>query len=122
MRLTDSTEIRPIAGGAFLAVTSGPRAIATLVRRDAARPCNWLVQGGYTEDGDRPVYECGASAIIFDNGFACTAGHEHRTDAEYFDADEIEGARIAGRTLPTNARSIEGGWSNIMEMSLSRFD
>lgn len=108
-RLTDATYIRPIAGGAFVAVAEGT-AVATILRADAANvwSCSWLVKDGYTEDGDAVVIDCGAVSVGFDNGFACAAGHSHLSNAEYFDDDEIAGARHAGHSLPANARHIDG--------------
>jgi hypothetical protein len=40
--------------------------------------CGWLVDGGYTEDGDPIVLECGAIAKAKGAGWACANGHEHR--------------------------------------------
>jgi hypothetical protein len=38
-------------------------------------------------------------------------GHEHHEYGtyEYFDDDEIDNAHAAGRTLPVNARRMDGG-------------
>ena len=107
MRLTDITELHLLANRKFIAVAEG-RAVATLVSviDHDVFTCGWQYQDGYTEDGDAVISECGAFAVGFDNGFACTNGHAHRNDAEYFDAEEIAGARQAGISLPFNARMV----------------
>lgn len=56
---------------------------------------------------------CGAPVLIWPDqaGWTCEAGHEHATyggpaHTEYFDDDEIEAARQAGR--PLRGRRIDG--------------
>lgn len=49
-----------------------------------------------------------AAADADGNGFTCLGGHAHRSDLEYFDDDEIAGARAAGRPLPANAARMNG--------------
>ena len=70
--------------------------------------CSWLVPFA-TEDGPS-ARDCGAPAAADgdERGWSCMRGHGHRFDAEYFDDDEIEGARQAGRMLPANARRMDG--------------
>lgn len=103
--LTDDTFIRPIAGGAFLAVAEGT-APATLIAAAATRPCNWLVEI-YTEDGVG-VVNCGAASIEFANGWACTSGHSHVSFAQYFDDEELDGMRQAHVLAPAGARRMDG--------------
>lgn len=107
MRLTETTQVKLLTNG-FVAVYEGTNP-ATLFRQDAMRPCQWLVPWN-TEDGPtaRP---CGVPVVDFDNGFRCLAGHDHYEYGtyEYFDDDEIASAAHAGRTLPVNARRMDGG-------------
>ena len=76
-------------------------------------PCSWEVvrTDGYECDfpGDQYV-PCGMPTFADpdDNGFACLAGHSHRSDVEYYDADEVAAARASGRTLAPNARLMDG--------------
>ena len=47
---------------------------------DGPHACQWVVQtNDYDEDGDRIQFDCGAEVIAHDNGWECTAGHEHTT-------------------------------------------
>lgn len=97
MRLTDATQIKLISGDTAVAVFEpGKTALVIDVRKHASNlfTCNWLYEAGYSEDGDMIVRECGAVAVEFDNGFACTAGHDHRNDCD------------AGYMLASNARII----------------
>jgi hypothetical protein len=69
--------------------------------------CSWLVDGGYTEDGDAIIVECEAAAIGTARGFECAAGHSHvnasvRFDEgwDYVDSDE-QAAIERGAWLPS---------------------
>lgn len=77
--------------------------------------CSWLVDIGYTEDGDRVIRDCGAPAAerADGSGWDCQAGHEHNTyggprHTEYLDDDEIAGIRHAGLAMPPNAARMDG--------------
>ena len=59
------------------------------------------------EDGPQHV-ECGATVTDLPNGWECAAGHGHVGDAEYYDDDEIVAAVESGRSLPANARRMDG--------------
>lgn len=39
--------------------------------------CGWLVEGPMTEDGERPIEECGAHVTSSDRGWECEAGHDY---------------------------------------------
>lgn len=117
MRLTDSTEVRKLANGRVV-VQNGTAPVVFVPAADLF-PCGDFYEGypAFTLDPaydgdwfpDSPsdlIQSCIAMRVGFDNGSACTAGHRHFTDAEYFDADEIEAARLGLRSLPLNARSI----------------
>ena len=76
-------------------------------------PCSWMVErtDGYEVDFPSDVYvECGAPSFEDADGLGwhCFAGHGHRSDLEYFDDEEIAGARNAGRPLPANAATMAG--------------
>lgn len=49
--------------------------------RDESRmnrwPCDWLMDHGYDEDGERVLRECGASSREVGAGWECEAGHRH---------------------------------------------
>lgn len=49
--------------------------------------CDWLVDRGITEDGERWITDCGAEAAYDDDHFRCAAGHEHTS----MEAQEREG-------------------------------
>jgi hypothetical protein len=117
MRLTDATEVKLLANG-FVAVFEGT-APATLVRPADQFSCGDLYHGypeftyaadyegdWYPESPSDLIQTCTAVRVGFDNGSACVAGHRHFTDAEYFDADEMEAARQGHFALPLNARAI----------------
>ncbi len=90
--------------------------------------CSWLVQEsghrgecyipeelgwcviceGIAEDGGIVIVECGAAVTEHPNGWECAAGHSHFSGVEYFDDDEVAGAAAAGRSLPANARRMDG--------------
>lgn len=103
--MTNATDVRVLRNG-FVAVSEGT-APAKLFRPDAPElfRCSWLVPVA-TEDGPS-ARDCGAVAVEFDNGFLCEAGHDHYEYGtyEYYDEEEMEGARKAG-VLPANARSM----------------
>lgn len=40
--------------------------------------CSWLVDVGYSPDGDPLVRECGALTVVVGGGYECRAGHAHR--------------------------------------------
>jgi hypothetical protein len=77
LRLTSETELREISGGAAIAVTNGGVGRAVVIKAADLPTCTWLVDGGTTEDGERWIHECGAAVVEFDNGYACTHGHQH---------------------------------------------
>lgn len=117
MRLTDSTVVRKLANGRIV-VTEGTSPAVFISPHDVF-VCGDLYHGvpAFTLDpdydgewyADSPsdmIQSCAAFRVAFDNGSACVAGHAHFTDAEYFDAEEIEGARQAGVSLPFNARLV----------------
>lgn len=110
MRLTETTQVRKLANG-FVAVYE-PGKVATIVRPGSENlwACSWLVNKGWTEDGDAVVVDCSAACVGLDNGFVCENGHSHFDYGtfEYFDEDEIASARNAGRALPVNARAMSG--------------
>lgn len=113
MRLTDNTQLRSISYGKYIAVfemedtARVSRAAEILaITHDRVFTCGWLIEDGYTEDGDRVVRECGARAVEFINGFACLAGHDHRNDCEYYTEEEAQGTINAGYMLASNARII----------------
>jgi hypothetical protein len=119
MRLTDATEIKLLANGKFVAVHEGTRpAVLFHVNRGYVHKCGWQYEGypvGLSADSewypDSPsdlIQTCRAYAVRFDNGFACTAGHSHRTDAEYYEEDEVEAYWKAGHSIPSNARYLDG--------------
>lgn len=107
MRLTDITEVRLICGGARIAVIEG-KAPVTILPLDAENvfECTWGVEEIF--EGERYGADCGYTAVGFDNGFVCTAGHSHRYDAEYFDAEEIAHNVKNGHLPPANARLMDG--------------
>lgn len=131
MRLTDSTQVRLIAGGSAVAVFEpGKPALIIKAKAHAANlfPCGWQyaariqeicpvhcgcegqhgeiwaeaqASGGY-------VVTCQAVAVGFENGFICTAGHEHRNDAEYYEEEEVAARRQVGDRIAPNARLMDG--------------
>ena len=79
--------------------------------------CSWLVQDGWTEDGEAFIAGCAAPAIGTNRGFECFAGHGHvnasvRFDEgwDYVDADE-QAAIERGDWLPTFTPVPAGGAS-----------
>lgn len=96
--------VRTIASGSIVAVdrTTG---VATRVPTHAnahgafVDTCRWLCEGlGF--EGERQVFECGAAALITDDGFCCEQGHEHltleaqdRLNVAYVDTDEMAAIR-----------------------------
>lgn len=118
MRLTDSTNVRQLANGrVVVSVGTFP---AIFVSPDDVFPCGdlyhgypaWLADaqddedfdGWYPDSPSDLIQTCKALRVQFDNGSACTAGHTHFNDAEYFDDEEIEAARRGHFLLPSNAR------------------
>jgi len=103
MFLTDATQIKTLANGRVAVIkygTSKLSSVAALLGPDSPEvfTCGWLVQDGHTEDGDSVIIACSATAVGFDNGWACEAGHEHHTyggptHREYFDEEEMAGRR-----------------------------
>lgn len=109
MRLTDSTEVRPICGGKLLAVyePGKPALLIDVVKHSAnVHTCGWEVGPRIIEGDVCGVIFCDALAVGFENGFICTNGHEHHNDAEYFTEEEMRGAINAGHSLPANARLV----------------
>lgn len=54
--------------------------VFTCVREGAAEAiwsCSWLIDHGYSEDGDPIILECGATAHEVGVGWTCANGHEH---------------------------------------------
>lgn len=65
---------------------------------EAVWHCGWLVQDGYTEDGEPYVVECGAIAKAKGAGWACANGHEHRgIEVEWAEDAMREQAEREGR-------------------------
>lgn len=118
MRLTDSTVVRQLGNGRVV-VTEG-KAPAVFVPAEDVFMCGWerpftsaelaerSAHGWYPDFPSDLVTICEAKAVGFDNGFACCAGHEHRSDAEYFTEDEAEACLRASGMLPANARLMDG--------------
>lgn len=106
MRLTDNTVVRQLGNG-FVAVSEGS-APATLLRptADNVFECGWEIGPRIMEGDVCGVIFCYALAVGFDNGFACTAGHDHRNDCEYYTEEEAQGTIDAGYMLASNARII----------------
>lgn len=119
MRLTDNTVVRQLRNG-FLAVSEGT-GVATLIRptADNVFPCGDYYEGypafTYAADYDGDwfpespsdlIQSCTATRVGFDNGSACTAGHSHFTDAEYYTEEEAHAINQAGHMLASNARMI----------------
>jgi hypothetical protein len=84
--VTRDTDPEGILHGVGLAATVTPMAAALWadhVALQAAGPvwaCDWLVEAGIDEDGERIVRECGAPTRYTDEdagAFACQAGHRH---------------------------------------------
>ena len=88
---------------------------------DAARregrmvgPCSWTIE----LTGSRRPLEvdfpsdlygpCNAPAADNANGWSCLAGHEHRSDTEYYTDDEVASLRHGGHMLAENARYMDG--------------
>lgn len=111
MFLTDATEVHSICGGKVLAVAEpGKPALLIDAAKHAANvfTCGWEI-GPLVYEGDIcGVIFCDAQAVGFENGFICTNGHSHRTDAEYYDAEEAAGLIRDGYALAGNARSMSG--------------
>lgn len=75
--------------------------------------CGWLVQRGWTEDGEPIVVECGALATATERGWSCEAGHEHVTaEARHNEGwdyahDEHEAKQLRG--VGVQAVAMSGG-------------
>lgn len=96
----------------------GRKVLALLSRPDVAEvfSCNWMVQEGYTEDGEAYIVPCEAPAIGTNRGFECAAGHSHvdmsvraQEDWDYCDDDEIAAARNGSWTPGFEPVPMNGG-------------
>lgn len=92
------------------------RAMDAMVEAAAAGrpvwPCSWTVYRPVPEPdfpGDN-YGPCGAPSFedADGNGWHCSAGHAHRSDAEYYDADEAASYTSRGLPLAPNARLMDG--------------
>lgn len=72
--------------------------------------CNWLVDHGISEDGERIIIDCGALATerADGTGWDCAHGHEHTSEAQYLDADDLGAMKASGTLPPEGARHIDG--------------
>jgi hypothetical protein len=66
--------------------------------------------GWYPDSPSDLIVECRATATVDadGNGWTCSAGHGHRSDVEYYEAEEAAAARDAGHRFPANARLMDG--------------
>lgn len=82
----------------------------------ATFPCSWTVEltgsrRPYEVDFPSDLYgpcEAPAAEDADGAGWACLAGHGHRSDAEYYEADEVASLRERGLPLAENARLMDG--------------
>lgn len=119
MRLTDTTVVRKLANGRIV-VTEGTSPAVFISAHDVF-VCGDLYHGvpAFTLDPDYDgewfpespsdmVQSCAAFRVGFDNGSACVDGHQHFTDAEYYEEGEVEARRHAGDLIAPNARLMDG--------------
>lgn len=119
MRLTDSTELKLLANG-FVAAFEGTGK-AVLVGKADQFECGDFYEGypaflsdpnyegdWYPDSPSDLIQRCTAPRASFENGSACTAGHSHRFDVTYYDADEVASLVRQGYALAPNARLMDG--------------
>lgn len=76
-------------------------------------PCGWMVEDRSIPEPDsysdllRP---CGAPAMAHadGNGFGCAAGHSHRSNVEWYEADEVAALTKTGHRIAPNAALMDG--------------